>query len=208
MGRCENGFDSKKECQCDSMCKYYKSCCSDYEAICGRMSKEPLCSCFKSTVKMIRGHSYHSYSPSARGDTFVFAEDDDYDELFEGTTTSPGHSAQSGTVISHQPKSTHQPLTDFGDRPQHHPETKLEMTKPPRLMDATVQRASDRQMTHISATVPPTQTDSITAEAMTTGPVTTATTQAPDPDAEVCSGRPFDSFMQLKNGSIYAFRGE
>lgn len=30
----------------------------------------------------------------------------------------------------------------------------------------------------------------------------------PDPDAETCSGRPFDSFMQLKNGSVYAFRGE
>ncbi|KAJ8275513.1 hypothetical protein COCON_G00072650 [Conger conger] len=29
-----------------------------------------------------------------------------------------------------------------------------------------------------------------------------------DPDAEVCSAQPFDSFMQVKNGSIYAFRGE
>ncbi|XP_038155363.1 vitronectin b [Cyprinodon tularosa] len=29
-----------------------------------------------------------------------------------------------------------------------------------------------------------------------------------DPNAEPCSGRPFDAFLQLKNGSIYAFRGE
>ncbi|XP_076024714.1 vitronectin b [Genypterus blacodes] len=29
-----------------------------------------------------------------------------------------------------------------------------------------------------------------------------------DPDAVACSGRPFDAFLQLKNGSIYAFRGE
>ncbi|KAF7206419.1 vitronectin b [Nothobranchius furzeri] len=29
-----------------------------------------------------------------------------------------------------------------------------------------------------------------------------------DPDAASCSGRPFDAFLQLKNGSIYAFRGE
>ncbi|XP_035287596.1 vitronectin-like isoform X2 [Anguilla anguilla] len=29
-----------------------------------------------------------------------------------------------------------------------------------------------------------------------------------DRDADACSGRAFDSFMQLKNGSIYAFRGE
>lgn len=35
-----------------------------------------------------------------------------------------------------------------------------------------------------------------------------ATTEAPDPDAAVCSEKPFDSFMQVKNGSIFAFRGE
>ncbi|CAB1418244.1 unnamed protein product [Pleuronectes platessa] len=33
-------------------------------------------------------------------------------------------------------------------------------------------------------------------------------TPAADPDAVPCSGRPFDAFLQLKNGSIYAFRGE
>lgn len=38
MGRCENGFDSQRKCQCDSMCKYYQSCCSDFEATCGMMS--------------------------------------------------------------------------------------------------------------------------------------------------------------------------
>uniref|UniRef100_A0A665UT21 Vitronectin a n=1 Tax=Echeneis naucrates TaxID=173247 RepID=A0A665UT21_ECHNA len=92
MDRCENGFDAQRSCQCDSMCKYYKSCCSDFEAI-------------------------------SRGDTFVSPETD---------------------------------------------------------------------------TIPET----------TTVPVTAATTAAPDPDAEVCSGRPFDSYMQLKNGSMYAFRGK
>ncbi|KAM4726187.1 vitronectin b [Anableps anableps] len=29
-----------------------------------------------------------------------------------------------------------------------------------------------------------------------------------DPNAEPCSGQPFDAFLQLKNSSIYAFRGE
>lgn len=37
-------------------------------------------------------------------------------------------------------------------------------------------------------------------------------TQGPTPpvdtDAAPCSGRPFDAFLQLKNGSIYAFRGK
>lgn len=41
MGRCESGFDAQKACQCDSMCKYYKSCCSDFEVTCGRTSKTP-----------------------------------------------------------------------------------------------------------------------------------------------------------------------
>uniref|UniRef100_A0A672ZCH4 Vitronectin a n=1 Tax=Sphaeramia orbicularis TaxID=375764 RepID=A0A672ZCH4_9TELE len=125
MGRCENGFDASKTCQCDSMCKYYKSCCSDYEVTC------------------------------ARGDTFIFAEDDD--DVFDSTTPAPS--------------------------PHHH-----------------------------GRTAPGAET---TAEMTTTAPVTPATTaatpptttEAPDPDAEVCSGRPFDSFMQMKNGSIYAFRG-
>ncbi|XP_042355293.1 vitronectin b [Plectropomus leopardus] len=33
-------------------------------------------------------------------------------------------------------------------------------------------------------------------------------TPAVDPDAGPCSARPFDAFLQLKNGSIFAFRGE
>lgn len=52
MGRCENGFDSQRKCQCDSMCKYYRSCCSDFEATCGMMSKETsVFKCLKSCHK-------------------------------------------------------------------------------------------------------------------------------------------------------------
>lgn len=138
----------------------------------------------------------------------MFAEDDD--ELFEGTT--PPYF----TANIRQLKPTQQPISDFGRRPQQHPETTLEMTKPPRLMDTIFQKIPGMQITPVSPIVPPTddsprvteppQTDA-TAET-TTVPITTATTEAPDPDAVVCSGRPFDSFTQLKNGSIYAFRGE
>lgn len=39
-------------------------------------------------------------------------------------------------------------------------------------------------------------------------PTTHGPTPPVDPDAEPCSGRPFDAFLQLKNGSIYAFRGQ
>jgi len=50
---------------------------------------------------------------------------------------------------------------------------------------------------------------------VTTSPPLTTTTPTPvsptpprDPDAVTCSGRTFDAFMQLKNGSMFAFRGE
>ncbi|XP_053176623.1 vitronectin a [Scomber japonicus] len=183
MGRCENGFDSKKECQCDSMCKYYKSCCSDYEVTCGMMT---------------------------RGDTFVFAEDDDNSEQVDSVTPSPGYSADDKTLPARSRKliPTPTPISDFAHRPDQRPETTLKMTKPPQVFDTTIQRAPP--------TVPPTPEvpnateapEIDTAAETTTAPVTEATTEAPDPDAVVCSDRPFDSFMQLKNGSIYAFRGD
>ncbi|KAI4884281.1 hypothetical protein NFI96_019987, partial [Prochilodus magdalenae] len=37
---------------------------------------------------------------------------------------------------------------------------------------------------------------------------TPSSTVSPDPEAAICSGRPFDAFLQLKNGSIYAFRDQ
>uniref|UniRef100_A0AAY4D6L2 SMB domain-containing protein n=1 Tax=Denticeps clupeoides TaxID=299321 RepID=A0AAY4D6L2_9TELE len=57
LNNCENGFDAQKKCQCDTMCRYYGSCCSDYEEFCRQYT---------------------------RGDTFVLAEDDD-DELLNST---------------------------------------------------------------------------------------------------------------------------
>ncbi|XP_073337458.1 vitronectin a [Pagrus major] len=174
MGRCENGFDSERKCQCDSMCKYYKSCCFDYEVTCGM---------------------------TTRGDTYVSADDDD--ELLEGTTPSPF------TATSRQLRPAQQAISDFGRRGQQHPATTLEMTRPPRLMDTIFQRIPVIQRTPISEEVPATQdVPTTTKPPQTTVPSTTGTTAAPDPDAVVCSGRPFDSFMQLKNGSIYAFRGD
>ncbi|KAF7656640.1 hypothetical protein LDENG_00038190 [Lucifuga dentata] len=189
MGRCEFGFDSQKTCQCDSMCKYYKSCCFDYETIC-RMN--------------------------TRGDTFVFAEDDDEDVSDSTATPATASSVQddSLSVISHQPEPT-QPTTDFDPRKQEFPQ----MTKPQGTNDPTVQKVPI-QMTTISQSIPTMQdlprttkaavtvTELLAATETTSAPVTTGTTAAPDPDAQICSGRPFDSFMQLKNGSIYAFRGE
>lgn len=59
----------------------------------------------------------------------------------------------------------------------------------------------------IITTTPPTTTAApAAAEALSS--LTANITDAPvDADAAPCSGRPFDAFLQLKNGSIYAFRG-
>ncbi|XP_041851224.1 vitronectin a isoform X2 [Melanotaenia boesemani] len=151
-----------------------------------------------------------AFAADARGDTFVFAEDDD--DLFEGPTPSPGRSAgnQSPTVGRRRLKPTQSVVPDFHQRVNQH-ETTLQMTRPPRLINPVtpVLRTVTSKLEASSTTEAP--QNGTTAETSTV-PVTTATTAAttaaPDPDAEVCSGRPFDSFMQLKNGSIFAFRGE
>lgn len=78
------------------------------------------------------------------------------------------------------------------------------MTRSSRLINEKVTRSPNTDNVAITTKAPGTNATTETS----TVPAKTATTQAPDPDAEVCSGRPFDSFMQLKNGSIYAFRGK
>nr|XP_061797431.1 vitronectin-like [Nerophis lumbriciformis] len=168
MGRCENGFDSEKTCQCDTMCKYYKSCCADFEATCGMMT---------------------------RGDTFELAEDDDY--LESTTLTARKAPVNSPTLL---------PVLDFAYKPQQRPAATLEMKKPPPrsprpTVPLSVKPSNDTESSTYVQNAQTTTTPMIPA-------TTTGTTAAPDPDAEKCSGRPFDSFMQLKNGSIFAFRGE
>ncbi|XP_073421807.1 vitronectin [Dendrobates tinctorius] len=34
VGRCLDGFNGDKKCQCDNLCIYYKSCCHDYVSVC------------------------------------------------------------------------------------------------------------------------------------------------------------------------------
>ncbi|KAM9348468.1 vitronectin b [Symphorus nematophorus] len=125
VGRC-GSFESKRKCQCDSMCVYYGSCCGDFDTVCPKKI--------------------------ARGDTFEEAGD-----LTEAMT---------------DPSAT-------------------TLTSTFNTVAATV-----------PASLPPTATPGPTIQ-LTPGP-----TAAVDPDAAQCSGRPFDAFLQLKNGSIYAFRGD
>lgn len=137
----------------------------------------------------------------------MFAEDDYDDETLEGTTPS------SLSASSRLQKPTRQPVPDFGHRPHLRTDSALEMTKPPRLLDTIFQRIPIMQRSTPASQIhqdSPRMTRAPEADAdpkTTTVAITAATTEAPDPDAVVCSGRPFDSFMQIKNGSIYAFRG-
>ena len=143
---------------------------------------------------------------SARGDTFVFAEDDD--DSSEGTTQSPGRSAgDSSSAVTGRPfKSPPPPVSDFNHRQHQQRESTLQMTRPPLIISQRESPVSHTvKFEDASATAAPTTAETTTAP--TTAPTTVPTTAAPDPDAKVCSGRPFDSFMQLKNGSTYAFRG-
>ncbi|XP_074498021.1 vitronectin a [Sebastes fasciatus] len=181
-GRC-NVYGRDQTCQCEKTCKHYKNCCPDYEDVCGKPT---------------------------RGDTFAFAEDDDGDgELFEGPTPSPGRSAhgQSFTGINRLLRPTQRPISDFSRRPQQHPQTTLRMTRPPRLMETIHQEAPVPPAQMFPSTTKPPQ-GAAAAETTTVNATTAAPTEAPDPDAVACSGRPFDSFMQVKNGSIFAFRGD
>ncbi|NXI60385.1 VTNC protein, partial [Chloroceryle aenea] len=126
-GRCEDGFDAQRKCQCDTLCMYYQSCCSDYATVC------------KAKV--------------TRGDVFALPEDDylDYNLTVDLGTEAP----------------------------------------PPELL-----------------TVEPTLEGTLGPEVLL--PEVPSTTQnwfeEQEPD-ELCSRRPFDAFTDLKNGSLYAFRG-
>ncbi|XP_010021808.1 PREDICTED: vitronectin, partial [Nestor notabilis] len=144
VGRCDDGFDAKRKCQCDTLCVYYQSCCSDYSTVC------------KAKV--------------TRGDVFALPEDDYLDYNFTvdlGTTEGPG------AALPELP-------------------TELPTSLPP--AEPTLESKPDPEETL---------------------PEVPSTTQGgfgePEPveeTEELCSRKPFDAFTDLKNGSLYAFRGK
>ncbi|XP_017276753.1 vitronectin b [Kryptolebias marmoratus] len=74
----------------------------------------------------------------------------------------------------------------------------------------TFEEAEETNLSGLTTTLGPTaNTVAPTVLPSPTPPPTTPGPMLPsDPDVAPCSGRPFDAFLQLKNGSIYAFRGE
>ncbi|NXG52137.1 VTNC protein, partial [Psilopogon haemacephalus] len=142
-GRCDEGFDANRKCQCDTLCMYYQSCCSDYSTIC------------KAKV--------------TRGDVFALPEDDYLDYNFTvdfGTEAPPTHLSpvEPTAVVCCEPT------------PEPTPEPTLEPTPDPKEM-------------------------------LTELPSTTESLFEEEKPEELCSRKPFDAFTDLKNGSLYAFRG-
>ncbi|XP_004635479.1 vitronectin [Octodon degus] len=144
-GRCTEGFNADKKCQCDELCSYYQSCCSDYMAEC------------KPKV--------------TRGDVFTRPEDDyryyDYE-------TNDTNSLSPTTDLHPQPEGTSESAPSLNPKEQ--------------------------ALTFEASTTRP---------EVETGPETTDQGALASPtEEELCSGKPFDAFTDLKNGSIFAFRGQ
>ncbi|KAL4647170.1 vitronectin-like [Arapaima gigas] len=156
MDRCDDGFNASLKCQCDSMCRYYNSCCSDYDSMC---------------------------KTKTRGDTFAFPEDSEED-LSTFTTgpritpfVKPNLVAAQGRTVLSSPSQTSPVDSHF-------------------------------QTTPVLSTTTLAPTSLTTATTPITKPTIIPTTGVLVPGPDPCSKKPFDSFLQLKNGSIYAFQGE
>ncbi|NXJ79502.1 VTNC protein, partial [Trogon melanurus] len=137
-GRCEDGFDAQRKCQCDTLCMYYQSCCSDYSTVC------------KAKV--------------TRGDVFALPEDDYLDYNF--TVDLVTEAAPPELPTSLLPA---QPTLESNPGPEE--------------------------------TLP-------TEEVLSTTPDLFWIRDPVAEPEELCSRKPFDAFTDLKNGSLYAFRGK
>ncbi|XP_064324200.1 vitronectin [Phalacrocorax carbo] len=154
-GRCDDGFDAQHKCQCDTLCMYYQSCCSDYATAC------------KAKV--------------TRGDVFALPEDDylDYNLTVDLGTVG-------GTEVA----------------PTELPTTLLPV-------QSTLETMFGSEETQTEVPVEEVPVEEVPVEEV---PITTLDgfgNQKPiEEPEELCSRKPFDAFTDLKNGSIYAFRGK
>uniref|UniRef100_A0A8C0DX00 Vitronectin n=1 Tax=Balaenoptera musculus TaxID=9771 RepID=A0A8C0DX00_BALMU len=154
-GRCTEGFNADRKCQCDELCSYYQSCCSDYVVEC------------KPQV--------------TRGDVFTLPEDEySFHDYREET--------RSNTSVQAQPEGSTQTFVQWvqpeetpGQAPVLNPE---EETPGPGWGN------SEPEVGPLSPE---------------TGNLGISESPA---EEEQCSGKPFDAFTDLKNGSLFAFRGD
>uniref|UniRef100_A0A8C2FQT3 Vitronectin a n=1 Tax=Cyprinus carpio TaxID=7962 RepID=A0A8C2FQT3_CYPCA len=142
---------------------------------------DSMCTYYKSCCK-----DYESLCRiRTRGDTFPSYPEDDYEEI------------NNSTEVPIRSRSQHKILTPS---PATFAEIFSLLTPASQVLDSML---NDNPSPEIATAANPT-----THFRLASSIKNPTTTPPKDPDAEVCSGRPFDSFMQLKNGSLYAFRGQ
>ncbi|XP_040856706.1 vitronectin [Ochotona curzoniae] len=157
-GRCTEGFNADRKCQCDELCSYYQSCCADYKTEC------------KPQV--------------TRGDVFTMPEDDYIYEFIKETKDNASLNAQPQSPRVDQ-NSSLTPTSQMEQGPVFNPETEAAPLKETQMPEGGT---SGLEATDLSP--------QITDQGMLLA------------EEELCSGKPFDAFTDLKNGSLFAFRGQ
>ncbi|XP_074869784.1 vitronectin [Carettochelys insculpta] len=168
VGHCEDGFDAERKCQCDALCTYYQSCCSDYSAVCGQKV--------------------------TRGDMFAFPEDEygDYSTNATWEETTEGLSPGTDSLATAQEQTTvtavNSVLVPDTGAPSLVP-TGPEELQPPGKEEELQPLGREEELQ------PPGKEEELQLLEV-------------QEEEELCSGKPFDAFTDLKNGSLYAFRGK
>ncbi|KAB0402507.1 hypothetical protein E2I00_008171, partial [Balaenoptera physalus] len=153
-GRCTEGFNADRKCQCDELCSYYQSCCSDYVVEC------------KPQV--------------TRGDVFTLPEDEySFHDYREET--------RSNTSVQAQPEGSTQTFVQWA-QPEETP-GQAPVLNPEEETPGPGWGNSEPEVGPLSPE---------------TGNLGISESPA---EEEQCSGKPFDAFTDLKNGSLFAFRG-
>lgn len=195
VGRCTEGFNITRKCQCDPLCVYYQSCCFDYVTAC------------KPKV--------------TRGDVFAFPEDEYGYETYDEATGSPLLATEPaeteptvGDLLETDPVETDPEITDpFETDPVTTVFKEVDSVTPnPVVMDPVETEAPLQEATAPAVVIPNPRSTAEPTESGTSEsePPRTETELSPEQEEEedLCSGKPFDAFTDLKNGSIYAFRGK
>ncbi|XP_072326071.1 vitronectin-like isoform X2 [Scyliorhinus torazame] len=189
VGRCDLGFFSLKKCQCDSLCRFYKSCCTDYHTACKKV----------------------------RGDVFHLPEDEytdtmghmmpNYDDSINGTIESelePEPELDLDLDLELEPELDLDLELELD--PELEPELDLDMELEPDLeleleLDLELELEPELDLdTELDPELQPELEPELDLEPEL------------EPEQEpvnLCtSEESFDAFTDLKNGSIFAFQGE
>ncbi|XP_067864630.1 vitronectin a [Heptranchias perlo] len=193
VGRCELGFNSSQKCQCDSLCRFYKSCCEDYETVCKR----------------------------ARGDMFL-QPDDEYDDLTDLPTDDFDLGPQLSVTVEPDPElapvTEQEPNPELGPElelepgPEPDPEQEPGPSLEPELeLEPEPEQEPDPELDPDTEQEP---NPELGPELEPEPEPEPDPEQEPESDPEsettnLCfSKRSFDAFTDFKNGSIFAFQGK